>query len=150
MGSISKCKRYKEQTDKQNLQSDLFGHILSFLPTKYAVATSVLSTRWKQFWTLITSLDFEDNFLLHPGKRTKSHQTCFTNFVYRVLELRRVSCLHKLRLNGCQSYDVSHVNTWVAASWFVVFKSLTSPFKFKRVLIMFCLGTYSLVPQWWY
>ncbi|KAH7834442.1 hypothetical protein Vadar_016068 [Vaccinium darrowii] len=123
MGSISKCQKlYEEQNDKQcvdrisNLPSNLISHILSLLPTKYAVATSVLSTRWKLFWTLIISLDLDDKLLLHPEKSTnKILKTRFTNFVYRVLVLRRVSCLRMFRLKGCRSYDVSHVNTWVAA-----------------------------------
>ncbi|KAH7843047.1 hypothetical protein Vadar_012112 [Vaccinium darrowii] len=79
-----------------------------------AVATSVLSTRWKQFWTLVTSLDFDDKLVLQ--RRTSNRaalQTSFGCFIYSVL--RRVSCLDKLSLKCCQSYDVSHVNAWVAA-----------------------------------
>lgn len=124
MDSISKCqKHYEEQIDKQhedrvgNLPNNLIGHILSFLPTKYAVATSVLSTRWKKFWTLITSLDFDDELLIHPEKRTKYYfQLIFRYFVFRVLAFHRVLCLQVFRLKCCQIYDVSHVNTWVAAS----------------------------------
>ncbi|KAH7843681.1 hypothetical protein Vadar_019501 [Vaccinium darrowii] len=42
-----------------NLPSNLISRILSSLPPKSAVATCVLSTRWKKFWTLVTSLDFD-------------------------------------------------------------------------------------------
>ncbi|KAH7835873.1 hypothetical protein Vadar_030722 [Vaccinium darrowii] len=124
MGSISKCQKlYKEQNDKQcedrisNLPSTLISRILSLLPTKYAVATSVLSSQWKLHWTLITSLDLDDKLLLQPETSTdKTLQTCFANFVYRVLILRRESCLRMFRLKGCQSFNASLINTWVAVS----------------------------------
>ncbi|KAH7842089.1 hypothetical protein Vadar_001382 [Vaccinium darrowii] len=79
-----------------------------------AVATSVLSTRWKEFWTLVTCLDFDDKLMLQGRKSNRAAlQTSFVGFIYRVLD--RVSCLDKFRLKCCQSYDVSHVNAWVAA-----------------------------------
>ncbi|XP_058211320.1 F-box protein At4g09920-like [Rhododendron vialii] len=97
-----------------NLPSNLIGQILSSLPTKTAVATSVLSKRWKQFWTLVTSLDFDDKLMLHCRKSIRAAlQMSFASFVDRVLE--RVSCVDKFRLKCCQSYDVSHANAWVAA-----------------------------------
>ncbi|KAM2049360.1 hypothetical protein EV2_008090 [Malus domestica] len=34
-------------------------HILSFVPTKYAARTSILSTRWKDKWVSVPNLDFE-------------------------------------------------------------------------------------------
>lgn len=140
MGSTSKCRKFhKEQNDKQcedrisNLPSSLIGHILSLLPTKYAVATSVLSTRWKQFWTLVTSLDFDDELPLHPEKRTNSSlRTSFTNFVYRVLLLRRESFLSSFRLNGYQTYEVSHVNAWVAASLVCGVQELVLSIRIKK------------------
>ncbi|KAM1311308.1 hypothetical protein ACFX2H_007767 [Malus domestica] len=34
-------------------------HILSFVPTKYAARTSILSTGWKDKWVSVPNLDFE-------------------------------------------------------------------------------------------
>ncbi|XP_058210883.1 FBD-associated F-box protein At4g10400-like [Rhododendron vialii] len=112
----SKAKRHAMQCEDRisNLPGNLIGRILSFLPTEMAVATSVLSTRWKQFWTLVTSVDFDDKLILQRQKSNRAAlQMIFASFVDRVLE--RVSCLDKFRLKCCQSYDVSHVNAWVAA-----------------------------------
>ncbi|KAG5554261.1 hypothetical protein RHGRI_011954 [Rhododendron griersonianum] len=119
----SKAKRHKLSKERNsmqcqdrisNLPSNLICRILSCLPTKTAVATSVLSTRWKQFWTLVNCLDFDDKLMLQ--RRTSNRaalQMSFASFIDGVLE--RVSCLDKFRLKCCQSYDVSHVNAWVAA-----------------------------------
>ncbi|KAG5516940.1 hypothetical protein RHGRI_037618 [Rhododendron griersonianum] len=97
------------------LPSNLISQILSSLPTKNAVATSVLSTRWKQFWTLVTSLDFDDMLLLqHRSSNKDALQTSFIiSPIYRVLD--RVSGLDKVRLKCWQKYDVSHVKAWVVA-----------------------------------
>ncbi|KAH7856556.1 hypothetical protein Vadar_002767 [Vaccinium darrowii] len=43
-----------------NLSKNLISHILSLLPTKYAVRTGILSTKWKWMWTSISNLDFDD------------------------------------------------------------------------------------------
>ncbi|KAG5554260.1 hypothetical protein RHGRI_011953 [Rhododendron griersonianum] len=57
---LSKKQNVLQVEDRiSNLPGNLISRILSSLPTKSAVATSVLSTRWKQFWTLVTSLEFD-------------------------------------------------------------------------------------------
>ncbi|KAI8570787.1 hypothetical protein RHMOL_Rhmol01G0064100 [Rhododendron molle] len=125
MRSTSKIrKRSKDLSVKKcedrisNLPCNLISHILSFLPTKNAVATCVLSTKWKQSWTLYDSVDFDDTLLLNPRKsdRTLSLQTSFTSFVDRVVLQHRVSRLNKFHLKCTQSYDLSHVNAWIAAA----------------------------------
>ncbi|OMO71827.1 hypothetical protein CCACVL1_18051 [Corchorus capsularis] len=58
------------------LPDSILCHILSFLPTKYSVRTTILSTRWRYLSTLVYNLDFHN-----PGE--KSHG--FMNFVDRVL-----------------------------------------------------------------
>ncbi|CAK9138055.1 unnamed protein product [Ilex paraguariensis] len=102
-----------------NLPNCLIGHILSFLPTKYAVRTSVLSTKWKKMWTLISNLDFDDQLLtLHPPTNNSDQcKASFMKFVYRVLLLLETSNVNKFRIRSCANFDVSYdVNSWVSAS----------------------------------
>ncbi|KAG5564508.1 hypothetical protein RHGRI_000628 [Rhododendron griersonianum] len=118
MGSLSKRQKLSEEQyiDRiSNLPNGLVTQILSCLPTKYAVATSALSTRWKQLWTSITSLDFDDELLVHPQNQSGNPavQRSFTSFVCQVFMLRRDSAVHRFRLKLNRTYDVSCVNGWI-------------------------------------
>ncbi|KAF5757159.1 putative F-box domain, FBD domain, leucine-rich repeat domain superfamily [Helianthus annuus] len=42
------------------LPEEIHSHILSLMPTKYAVRTSILSKRWRYSWMFVTNLDFDD------------------------------------------------------------------------------------------
>ncbi|CAF1773680.1 unnamed protein product [Brassica napus] len=64
--------------------------ILSDLPTKNAVTTSVLSKEWRTLWLSIPILDLDiDDF---------PDYTTFTSVVSRFLDFSKESCLHKLKL----------------------------------------------------
>ncbi|KAI8541796.1 hypothetical protein RHMOL_Rhmol08G0089800 [Rhododendron molle] len=133
MGSILKGQKLSEQPYEDrisNLPNSLIAQILSCLPTKYAVATSVLSTRCKQLWTSITSLDFDDMLLSCPQNQSTdpSMQRSFMSFMRRVL-LHHVSCVQRfvdddlinrflfgcpvlkgLSMSGCVGGNVSVIN----------------------------------------
>ncbi|KAA8523889.1 hypothetical protein F0562_010312 [Nyssa sinensis] len=126
----SKSKRPKLSNDRiSTLPDSVLCHILSFLPTKYAVRTSILSTKWKYLWTSVHSLDFDDSVTMsnlyvgrtkkgraQKDKQIQAQRKSFMNFVDRVLILHNVSCLRKFRLHCCQVDDMLHVNTWVCAA----------------------------------
>ncbi|CAK9166648.1 unnamed protein product [Ilex paraguariensis] len=98
-----------------HLPDGILCHILSFLPTKYAVGTSVLSTRWKYLWTFIPNLEFDDT-LLFTAEESKRHPvaTCFMNFVDKVLDLHDVSYITNFSLKCSEDYDLSRVDAWIS------------------------------------
>ncbi|XP_059639661.1 F-box/LRR-repeat protein At4g14103-like [Cornus florida] len=93
-----------------NLPSSLIRHIISFLPTKIVVQTTVLSTKWKHLWTYVPNLDFDDwrdNYW--------SDEVCFIDLVDRVLTLH-VSDLQKFHMKCHETYDDSHLHSWIVAA----------------------------------
>ncbi|XP_058741185.1 F-box/LRR-repeat protein At4g14103-like [Vicia villosa] len=69
------------------LPDEVVCHILSFLQTKDAVATSILSTRWKHLWRSVPVLNFTNTVLTDQNANFR-----VTDFIYYVL-LSRVSAL---------------------------------------------------------
>ena len=80
-------KRLREMGEDRisNLPDSVISHIFSFLPTKTAVRTSVLSKTWELKWTLTPTLVFED--LLYWDRDTRD----FTRFISRTLLLHNSS-----------------------------------------------------------
>ncbi|WCJ28580.1 F-box/RNI-like superfamily protein [Euphorbia peplus] len=67
------------------LPDSILCHILSFMPTKYSVQSSILSRRWRFTWTSVSVLDLSDQLFeaYHlPKKRRISASTkSYKNFV---------------------------------------------------------------------
>lgn len=103
------CQELPSRRDMiSNLPDSLISQMLSCLPTKEAVRTSVLSTRWKTLWLLVPSL------------RLASHDfpdyNSFVSFLDKSLDLYREenSCLH-LELVIRKDYDDDQccVTRWI-------------------------------------
>lgn len=62
-----------------NLPDDILVHILSFLPTKQAFLTSILSKRWKHLWCYVPNVELE--FV----DAEEAKHSLFDKFVYSVL-----------------------------------------------------------------
>ncbi|CAH8277408.1 unnamed protein product [Arabidopsis lyrata] len=72
-----------------NLPDELLCHILSFLTTKEAAVTSVLSKRWRNLIAFVPNLDIYDCEFLHPEVRKEERddiRQLFVDFVDRVLQ----------------------------------------------------------------
>lgn len=93
------------------LPDELLCHILAFLPTKKAVCTSVLSTRWRYLYTLVSSLNFfgeiDGNGAEQPNR--------FMNFVERVLLFRSRPSVEKFHLELHCLVDPLRVYGWIHA-----------------------------------
>ncbi|XP_074305275.1 F-box protein At4g22280-like [Silene latifolia] len=98
-----------------SLPDDVLGHILSFLPTRFAVSTSILSTRWRHLFTLTTCLSFDDEPCFgHPKENERIEATRrFKEFVDKVVELHQISLIKKFSLVCLATYDDLILNQWV-------------------------------------
>ncbi|XP_048131678.1 F-box/LRR-repeat protein At3g26922-like [Rhodamnia argentea] len=112
--SKSKHRKLNEEQDMDSvacniddLPEAILEHILSFVPIEDAVATCVLSKKWRYLWTSHPNLElFESRF---------SGREHFTNFVDGVL-LQGSSRIKKLVLR-CSNFDyASRINFWVSTA----------------------------------
>ncbi|CAA0808509.1 F-box/LRR-repeat protein [Striga hermonthica] len=78
------------------LQDEVICHILSFLPTKLSVATSVLGKRWRFLWAYVPSLHFNGVHFREEGAQASDiiNRVLFQRKARRVdtLTLNRVDC----------------------------------------------------------
>ncbi|KAK8502103.1 hypothetical protein V6N13_038611 [Hibiscus sabdariffa] len=102
-----------------SLPDSILCHILSFLPTRDAVRTSVLTPRWRHLFTSsISKLDFKDCLpeLGVPEERSES----FKKFVERLLfspKLQRLECFRMHDLWVVEDDFLSVYNWLSAALW---------------------------------
>lgn len=102
----SKSKRASRLKDRiSDLPDSVLCHILSFVPTKYSVRTSVLSTRWKNMWAAVPNIDLDnEDFPNYHG---------FTMFVDRVLLFRGSSDIENFHLDCHCMGDFPRIDAWI-------------------------------------
>ncbi|XP_004295674.1 PREDICTED: putative F-box/FBD/LRR-repeat protein At4g13965 [Fragaria vesca subsp. vesca] len=112
----SESKRQVQGVDRISALPDaLVCHILSFIPTVYAVWTTLLSRRWNNLWRSLPNLDFNNEDF--PTKRTDD----FMEFVDCVLASRGSTDIRKLSLHirHCENFstgDFYRVHRWICAA----------------------------------
>ncbi|XP_011029578.1 PREDICTED: F-box/LRR-repeat protein At4g14103-like [Populus euphratica] len=93
-----------------SLPNVIIGHILSFLPTKDAVSTCILSKSWRELWKSLSNFDFDD--------RTWKSKIIFGNFMDRFFYVHnsRENSITKLRLRVHGNYPSSRLSQWIDAA----------------------------------
>ncbi|KAK9706143.1 hypothetical protein RND81_07G106600 [Saponaria officinalis] len=110
---FSKVSEMEDQEDTDmisRLPDELLGYMLSFLLTKSAVGTSILSSRWRYLHMLTNCLSFKAPFEVRQKK-------AFKKFVNRVLLLHKASSIEKFSLDcGQHVFDDLDLHTWVTVA----------------------------------
>ncbi|XP_028806285.1 F-box/FBD/LRR-repeat protein At4g26340-like [Neltuma alba] len=106
MKRIASKKRNKRRRRISDLPEPLLVHILSFLPIKEAVATSLLSKRWRTLWRSLPKLEFDD--------RNFGSLEFFVQFVDAALHLAHFNSVQMFILK-CRHFRLPPVkaNIWV-------------------------------------
>ncbi|KAH9610930.1 hypothetical protein KSS87_008870 [Heliosperma pusillum] len=111
MASSSKLKMSFEGKEDRisSLPDSIITLILSRLPTRCAVATSALSSRWKNLWTTIDNFEFDD-VTLRLLTECKDYAEGFPRFVNAVIQKCDAINIHTfcLRYHGIENSVFLH------------------------------------------
>ncbi|KAF5184545.1 Fbd-associated f-box protein [Thalictrum thalictroides] len=109
----------KNEDRISRLPIKLLHKIFSFLDIKYAVQTSVLSTKWRDIWKSLPTLNFNSNSICECiNTSTEDNGEQFMKFVDQVFSHRQDSNIQKLRLFYNKKHDLQRkrVYPWIRAS----------------------------------
>ncbi|AES63194.2 F-box/RNI/FBD-like domain protein [Medicago truncatula] len=100
-----------------SLPDEILIHILSFVPTKQAFVTSILSKRWTHLWCFVPNLDFSDTKLKNGEDSSR-----FSNFVNTVFHSQDCFGSHAINsfildidhfFSGLLPCGTYYINGWV-------------------------------------
>ncbi|XP_040374743.1 putative FBD-associated F-box protein At5g56440 [Rosa chinensis] len=113
MGSNSKLFKPCIEDRISGLPDAILFHIISFLETRDAVKTFLLSHRWNNVWTYVPNLEV---YVSSPKYDSDEH-VGQAGFVDRVLLFRNLSNIHKFRLIclGIKDY-FDRIDAWVCTA----------------------------------
>ncbi|KAJ8435922.1 hypothetical protein Cgig2_013269 [Carnegiea gigantea] len=101
------------------LPDEILCHILSFLPSSEAVRAGTLSSRWRNLWASLVTVDIEDTFLPRIRRKNKRKQQeiekTFLNYVENMINRDYTAGFLRLRL-CCSIVPAKVVSSWVLAA----------------------------------
>ncbi|KAK8490643.1 hypothetical protein V6N13_141666 [Hibiscus sabdariffa] len=133
-------KKAKHDDRISNLSDSILSHVLSSLPIKDAVSTSILSTRWRHLYAYMVSLDVD----FHLFRRSPPHiVTSFTNFMDKMLFVQTEGRIEQFRLDHINMLGIndSHVCGWISAALWRGLKEIDLVFAPKSSIIPMLLFT---------
>ncbi|CAA7060075.1 unnamed protein product [Microthlaspi erraticum] len=93
-----------------DLSDELLIKIISFLPTKVAVSTSILSKQWQFLWMWLPKLEFNDYSIIDDPDSILR----FRDFINKNLPLHKSAVIESLLLRFCQStLQPENIKLWV-------------------------------------
>lgn len=104
------------------LPDEVLCHILSFLPTKLAALTSVLSTKWRNLLAFVPNLDITCPIKIVPvdsidygipKENMYGTMRSFRGFIDRVLALQGDSSIKKVSLKCINYIHPDHLDRWI-------------------------------------
>ncbi|XP_020871338.1 putative F-box/FBD/LRR-repeat protein At2g05300 isoform X3 [Arabidopsis lyrata subsp. lyrata] len=102
------CSKVLKEDRISELPDPLICQILTHLPAKDTVRTSVLSIRWTNIWLCVPSLKLTS--------RDFSNFNAFVSFGDRFFHSDRSSCIHKLELTINENEEKSYIISWIDAA----------------------------------
>uniref|UniRef100_A0A2P2IJN0 F-box domain-containing protein n=1 Tax=Rhizophora mucronata TaxID=61149 RepID=A0A2P2IJN0_RHIMU len=106
-------------TSLNDLPDDVVIHILSFLPTKSAIQSSLISRKWRNLWTQLSCLNFPYSFTATAAASAGTFVTprSFSDFISQTLLQRhpKSPSLHSfdLEFDFRDRISSSHVDSWL-------------------------------------
>ncbi|KAI3884001.1 hypothetical protein MKW92_002315, partial [Papaver armeniacum] len=96
-----------------NLPDEVIHHILSFLPTKCAMSTCILSRKWKYIANSFPILDFR-NWRADAIRNKELETRWFINFLDTIFYLHEKPNIQKFYLSWDYLLDESQVYKWIS------------------------------------
>ncbi|KAK6280376.1 hypothetical protein POUND7_020643 [Theobroma cacao] len=98
-GVASECANNEDKDRISALADGILTHILSLLPTKDAVMTSLLSRRWRSAWTCVTNVELDDskvsNFEMFAERVMSVHDARIKKFTLRCNDWHNSQLIHQ-------------------------------------------------------
>lgn len=117
------------------LTDDLLIKILSFVPIKDAVSTSLLSKRWLSLWTLLQRLNFEDYWVDVVETNQVYCKQLSSDFVFGTLLLHKSPVLQSFHLSRESKCSALQIELWVSFAVDRFVRDLKISFESEHCLI---------------
>ncbi|KAJ4765611.1 F-box/RNI-like superfamily protein [Rhynchospora pubera] len=108
-------RRQHAQIDRiSKLPDEILDKILSWLPTKEAAQTSIISKRWRNLWASLSCLNINETDF-SSGNTTKLY-AMFEKFGNMILSHRVISYIHTINISFSDPNFSDLVRTWISPS----------------------------------